>query len=427
MSQFDIRVQRELYAQAPEGIAVYAQNPSYASTHANTLVESYKHETFLDNAKGDRIFFHPRILRRISYDNGVTWHAEPDHSNEHPESLAGTRRNVSLHTLDTARNILIAFHCTYDVDPTQDMFAKSNIRMRTYRPWYQLSFDAAKSWTPLKPVIDERPGHDLTHWAPGMTHGISGASNDLSTPVWLQDGSVVFGMTLTNVLPLEERRANPDKPGRHAVGYLRARFNADGTDLLWQMGDPIILTPQQSPRGACEPATACLGGTRLFNVMRCQGDQATGVYSTRYSNTSEDGGATWSTPQPLLYDDGQPVWTPASLSSFIRSSKSGHWYWLANILPGPVYAQTPRHPLSIARFDPQSCRILRNSVRVIQALPPGMHEEVRYTNWGMYQDRLTGELVLTLPEQPKYMNFSAITRPEQFTADCYRYRVRLPE
>jgi hypothetical protein len=34
---------------------------------------------------------------------------------------------------------------------------------------------------------------------------------------------------------------------------------------------------------------------------------------------------------------------------------------------------------------------------------------------------------MTLPEQPKLMDFTAMTRPEQYTADCFRYRISLPE
>jgi len=168
---------------------------------------------------------------------------------------------------------------------------------------------------------------------------------------------------------------------------------------------------------------AHLGGARLFNTMRCQGDPSTGVYATRFSTVSEDGGLTWSVPEPLQYDDGSTVWTPASYSQFIRSGKTGRTYWLANILSGPVHGQTPRYPLTIAEFDTVNCRIIKASVRSIQELPEGAPTERRYTNWGSYVERWTGDLILTLPEQPKQTDFSAMTRPEEFTADCIRYRI----
>lgn len=87
----------------------------------------------------------------------------------------------------------------------------------------------------------------------------------------------------------------------------------------------------------------------------------------------------------------------------------------------------PRYPLTIAEFDPDRCVMVRDSVRTIVDRPADAPIERRYSNWGMYEERGSGDLVLTLPEQPRDYDFSAMTRPEQFTADCYRYRVRLAE
>jgi hypothetical protein len=60
--------------------------------------------------------------------------------------------------------------------------------------------------------------------------------------------------------------------------------------------------------------------------------------------------------------------------------------------------------------------VVRDSVTTIQALPDGAPERRRYTNFGVYEDRETQEIVLSLPEQPK-------TNWEDFTADCVRYRI----
>lgn len=427
MANDRFRVERELYLPAPAGIAVYAQNPCYLSVMGQSLVESVKHEALCFDEQGNKVYYHPRMFRRYSHDNGRTWTATPDQSTEHAATLGGRKRTVSLHTLDSSRDAIVSVFFTYEVDPSQEMFATGNLRKRTYRAWYELSFDAGRSWTPARPVIDERREYDEKHWGPGLIYGCSGAMSDLSPPVWLGDGSVVFGLTLTHAPLPGDDVLKPNRKGRMGVIYMRGRWNSESTDMLWRFGDPVVLTSDQSPAGCCEPAVAALGGERLFNVMRCQGDQTRGIYSTRYSTLSTDGGTTWSKPEPLRYDDGQIVWTPASLSSFFRSSRSGAWYWIANILPSPVYGQTPRYPLSIARFDPERCRIIRSSVRVIQDRPAAMPTEVRYTNWGCYEERGSGDMILTLPEQPKLMDFSAMTRAEDFTADCLRYRVRLPE
>jgi hypothetical protein len=140
---------------------------------------------------------------------------------------------------------------------------------------------------------------------------------------------------------------------------------------------------------------------------------------------SEDGGITWSSPEPLRYDDGGIVWTPAAVHRFVRSGATGKTFCLANIRPGPVHDQTPRYPLHIAQFDTDRLCLLRDTVRVIQDLPPGAPVERRYTNWGGYEDRQSGEIVLTMPEQPKAINFSDMRDPVDFTADCVEFRIRL--
>jgi len=40
----------------------------------------------------------------------------------------------------------------------------------------------------------------------------------------------------------------------------------------------------------------------------------------------------------------------------------------------------------------------------------------RYTDFGFYEDRVTRDIVLTRPEQPKISK-------KDFTSDCYRYRI----
>jgi hypothetical protein len=160
--------------------------------------------------------------------------------------------------------------------------------------------------------------------------------------------------------------------------------------------------------------------------MRCQGIKSAGVPSTRQWALSQDGGRSWTKPQPLKYDDGTIVCVPASLAAFEKDAKSGRAYWFANILSRPVSGQIPRYPLTIAELDMKRLCIIKDSVTVIQDLPEGApeaNEEIgelgrRYSNFGHYVDRVTGEFVLMMAEEPK-------VDWDDYTSDCVRYRIRL--
>lgn len=410
--KMSVQIETELFISAREGMAVYAQNPSYADVEGIELLVSVKDEGMLVDPKVGKVYYHDRIYRRRSNDNGTSWEDGPNLTEEDPRDLTGEHRNVAMHALDPNRNVLISFHSSYDIDPDEPMFRAGNLRQRTYRMHYQLSRDGGRTWSRPSQVIDCRPGYDEIHWAPDLKYRERGAMADMLAYTWLGDGSLVFGMTVMG-------------SSIEGVIYARARWNGEGSDLEFTFGDLISVGPEVARGGCCEPAVTGLGGERLFNAMRCQGDEASGLYSTRQCTTSSDGGMTWSAPEPLEYEDGDKVWNPASFSQFVTSSKTGKTYWFANILPGPVHGQTPRYPLTVAEFDAKQCCILRDTVQVIHDLPEGAPEERRYTNWGVYEERGTGDFVMTLPEQPKFMNYTEMTKAEEFTADCIRIRIKI--
>ena len=114
-----IDVEEELYVSAPEGIAVYAQNPSYVAAEGPGLIEALKHEAMYIKPVVGKGYYHTRILRRRSDDNGRTWAEEPDLATDSADALAGEHRNVPMHVLDAERNVLVSLHSTYEIDPRE--------------------------------------------------------------------------------------------------------------------------------------------------------------------------------------------------------------------------------------------------------------------------------------------------------------------
>lgn len=412
-----VKTQRSLYLEAPEGEAIYA-SASYARAPGEAMLEVVRHEIMAVRSDGERFYDAKRMYLRGSEDNGETWREEDS------ELLhGGDNATPPAIILDPFHDLLIALSCTWEVDPDDAFMAIGSRAQRTRRAFYQLSDDGGLSWTSPRNIIDSRPGYDLTNWAPGVAYGVAGGIAS-GQPAFLSDGTLVVGFVVTHPeAPASDQTARALEL-YSSICYGRATFNRDAFALDWEFGETVHVDFPMAGGGCCEPAVVSLGGQRLFNTMRCQGDEEHGIHSTRYCTMSDDGGMSWTEPEPLRYDDGETVWTPASVHLFFRSNKTGQTYLLANILPAPVYGQRPRYPLAIAVFDTDSQRVRRDSVTVIQDLPDGAPVERRYTNWGMYEDRRSGDLVMTMPEQPKFVNFTDMTRAEEFTADCIQFRLR---
>ena len=423
MSRTKVEVSRKIHIPAPPDAAMYAA-PYYVRASGVEMIEDVREAAMHVKPDGSKHGYAKRIYSRRSKDNGKTWveEAEIDRTASGESDAVG--RFVGPVILHPMHDVLIRFQTTYEVDLAQGDFGLGSKPLRTRRPYYQISDDGGSSWGPLLHVTDSRSEYNETNWAPGVVHGAQGA-DPAGQHVFLPDGTLVISFT---VMQPETPPSFPknDRFGYYStVLYTQARLTEKRDALAWRFGEMISVEFPKSVVGCNEAALLWLGGERLFNTMRCQGVERCGIYSTRYTTVSEDAGMTWSEPTPLLYDDGTTVWTPASPHRFFTSSKTGKTYLLANILPGPVYGQRPRYPLTIAEFDTDRLCVLRDTVQIIQDLPKGAPKSRRYTNFNMYEERGTGDLILHMAEQPKKVEFEDMTRPEDMEADCIEFRVRL--
>jgi len=410
-----MRISRELHIAAPEPhVAVYAQSPTYTALDGFTLIEAVKEEVRTRSGR----YYDRRIYRRRSADNGVTWGAEePLHCLSDNDIETGCRvRMVPMHYLEPDTGLLVSLYATSQRAGSDTGFnGAGDMTSRTGRLHYEISRDGAHTWEPHGPVIAVGDEYDDVHWGPGLHYGKNGATADLAPWVSLGEGAFACGISRQ---PLDKAGDIYSPYGGYflEVVCLRGRWTEDLSDIEWEMGRPISVGPDLSTVGCCEPAMCSLGEGRLWGTMRCQGSPERDLPSLKFTSLSEDGGLTWSEPEPLRYDDGEVVSSPASLAQLHRPSYSDKLYWIGNVHHEPVCGQTPRYPLYIAQVDPYRLCLLRDTLRVIDDRAEGQPEDVRFTNWGSYEDRVTGELVLTLPIEPK-------TNWDELTSDCYRYRI----
>lgn len=417
-----LNVRRETYLKAESGDSIYA-GAAYSRRDNFELLENIRHEALFFAAGGQRHYYSRRLRQRRSPDNGQTWAVIADSVFDQADMRkAGDHRFPAGNFLLPGPDIFVELGLVYSYRPEEPQFGLGNTIGRTYRTLYRFTGDGGTTWSDWRQAIDHRPAYDANNWAPGVAFGIQGGVGD-GQAVLVDDSSVLMGFTIHESTIPQGDKTLRSREIYSTVRYARARWRSQSRELEWTFGDPVLVPYPDAAGGACEPALARLVDGRWFNTMRCQGDEASRIYSRRMTTISTDGGMTWSKPVPLAYEDGSTVWTPASFHRFFVHSRTGKTFLLANILPGPVFAQTPRYPLCIAEFDAARGVVLKRTVSVIQDRPPGAPADRRYTNFGCREDRRTGELVLTLPEHPLHKNYDAMTEPGDYTGDCIIFRI----
>lgn len=407
-----MKVTKELYIEAEPHVAVYAQHQTYVGREGTELIEAVRHEA-RGNVPGLGMrYYAPMIYQRRSLDNGRAWIREGEPWIQTPATLIGSNRQFTpQYYYDQDHAIAVSMFLTYDIRPSQagrrERFSDEGLEGDTHRMMFCLSRDGGRHWDAPRQIIHNGAGYDAVHWGPGLWFGKNGGGGDLVRMQKMKDGTIIGGMTV-----------NLQDGKRYQCLLVHARWKPDLSGLDWEFSDYIGMTPAQSSQGCCEPMPALLDDGRIFLSLRCCGDRETKKFpSLKYWVISDNNGWTFSKPQPLTYEDGKPVWSPSSFAGIIRSSRNQRYYWIGNILPQPTYSAYPRYPLCIAELIPKQGVLIRSSVTVIDTKPPECREERRrYTNFGFYEERGTGDIILTLPEQPR-------TDWADFTADCYRYRV----
>ena len=135
------------------------------------------------------------------------------------------------------------------------------------------------------------------------------------------------------------------------------------------------------------------------------------------SDYSIDGGESWSTPEPLRYDDGGKIFSPSSIHRLFRHSND-RLYWIANVCDSNPKGNSPRYPLVIAQLDEDKCAIMRPTLTVIDTRQAGEENTLQLSNFGVYEDRRTKEIVVALPRL-----FAMASAQQDWTAALTRYRI----
>lgn len=283
---------------------------------------------------------------QLSVDNGRHWLRKPMTPDFNVGLPFGYRRNPVTAALASPAGSLLAIVNALDTPGLDPNKHEPPVAQKTYYLRYRVSTDAGRSWLFEEPIVQ---------------------AGDYSAPhpfagVWIGSNSVYLGDL--GCIPLLTREGKVLVPSQSPpLGPDGTLWNPSGghtyTDVLvligtwtnahrlsWQVSR-VTGDPQRSSRGLIEPTLTELPDGRILMVMRGSNggkiDPRHQLPSWKWFAVSKDGGRNWSTPQPWTFDNGQPFFSPSSMSSLVRHS-SGRCFWAGNLTPKNCEGGLPRFP-----------------------------------------------------------------------------------
>lgn len=252
----------------------------------------------------------------------------------------------------------------------------------------------------------------------------------------LKNGDIMFNLEvpmehLCRITGTDVNTFFPTCP-HHATGIIifRGVWNPEEQNYDLTFAEPFMVDDRVSSRCFAESAIAELKSGKILVVFRGdnhvfpQWDSRISPYMPEYKwySLSDDGGKTFSPPVPWHYETREVVYSSATISHFIRSTKNGKLYWIGNITePQKTDGNFPRFPLQIAEVDEEWGCLKKDTVTVIDTKREGETNWMQLSNFDLLEDRETGNIEIRLTKLGQYDE----TKP--FYADTWEYTIILPE
>jgi len=378
--------------------------------------------------------WHDTVRRRTSEDNGRNWsewelvykHA-PTQGN-FTQSGGPSQDGTGPYDPVSGRLIKPVFQRVVKGDPYVAMKELwSGNRLFCDHGFYQLSDDDGRTWGQAHQLKYEAgPEFDPDNWGdPEYYRTNEMYIGDVAV---LSNGSVVISATVP--VPYTDER---DKkvplifPSDYRDGCVAGamcfvgRWNERREDYDWTTSTPVFVPRRISTRGLAELDLAELSNGSLLMIMRGSNGGLDPVEcpGRRWLSVSTDGGLTWSEVTDMRYDTGEQLYSPASISQTIRSSKTGRLYWMGNIPNVPPKGNHPRYPLQMVEIDEQEPSFKKDTLTVIDDLDPQRDSEhLQLSNFGLLEDRETHDMEVYITRIGEHGG-----GPDIWTAAAYKYNL----
>jgi hypothetical protein len=329
-----------------------------------------------------------------SPDNGRTWTVIPANPAFDAKLPHGYRRDVFPAFVDPVDGRILKVVASLDTQGLDPRINEPAVAEEASYLRYRVSIDGGKTFLFDEPIVER--GKTPENPFDGVYKGKNG--------VYMGDvGSQLIRTRAGRIIvPAQARVLGPDgklfSPGGgwtyHDVLMILGRWRDDNR-LDWEIAR-IEADPARSTRGMIEPTVAEMPDGRLLCVMRGSNggskDPNCKIPSYRWRSVSTDGGLHWTKPEPWTYDDDATFFSPSAMSLLLKHS-SGRVFWIGNISPTNCRENDPRYPLVIAEVDPQTLRLLKGTLLVIDTKRPDESGLNLSHFWG-FEDRPTHEIVV---------------------------------
>ncbi len=195
--------------------------------------------------------------------------------------------------------------------------------------------------------------------------------------------SIALGEGGSVYFPISVGIRRPD--GTRLCGVVLMRRDPESGDWLASNSECVPL--DISSRGIMEADAAICRNGNIMIVNR--GSNSDTTPGRKWLTVSTDGGKTISPVEEFRYDDGSQFYSPSSIHKFIRSSKNGKLYWVANVTEAIPDGNSPRYPIQIFEIDEDKMAVCKGSEVMIDDKTDEDTELLHLSNFNLLENRET--------------------------------------
>jgi hypothetical protein len=339
---------------------------------------------------------------KSSEDNGLTWNEYKYSPDFHSGLPYGYRREKVTSVLDHLTGRIVTIINSLDTPGLDPGVIEPPLAQFTYYLRYTVSEDNAKTWLFEEPLIQEG---NYTEQYP--FEGIRIGKNSIylgdlgCIPIVTKKGKILVPAQ-TTLAGKNGELLNPGGGFTYTDVVVLIGTWSNDKRLSWKMSQRVQADPERSTRGMIEPTLLDLKDGRILMVMRGSNggslDPQDTLPSYKWYSVSDDGGETWSKPEPWCFEDGTPFFSPSSMSTLFNHS-SGRCFWVGNISDTNCQNNSPRWPLVMVEVNTQTLKLIRSSLVTVDT----QHQEdlsrgrLDISHVTLLEDRETKEIIVTYP------------------------------